>query len=163
MRAGLLLIGVLFCWGLFVLGLTVMDKIRSNQTIHDINGDTPQDAVERFMEASFTNDIDAIYAITCPQIHQEMVSFVSERGVSPTSIDFSDTSFDLKHHDYENDRAYVVIRGIATVENNGVSGAIDLDEIAAEEGADFYGEFAAKINDVWIVCEDYPVPLVVQN
>ena len=138
------------------------NNMQSQKALPDINGNTPQDAIETFMHAVIVEDRATVRAITCPAIHSYVDSIISDfgSGYGSYTADFTNTIFELEHHDHRNDRAYITLSGSALASGGGMSTTINWREAAEAEGYDFYGEFAAKIDGQWLVCEEYPVPNV---
>ncbi len=135
-------------------------NIESENALPDINGNTPQDAIETFLRATIVEDRAALYDITCPEIRAYADSIVADFIGGTYTVDFSNTIFELEHHDYRNDRAYVTLNGSAVITGDGLSTTVDWREAAAADGYDFFGEFAQKVNGRWLVCEEYNVPNV---
>lgn len=138
------------------------NSIQSDKALPDINGNTPQYAIETFIRAAIAEDRATIYSITCPAIRSYADSVIADfdGGYEGFTVDFTNTVFDLEHHDYRNDRAYITLSGSALAFGSGISTTINWREAAAADGYDFFGEFTAKIDGQWLVCEEYSIPNV---
>src|SRR5690606_10284725 len=92
---------------------TLVNNFGSDTTLYDEQGRTPQDAVESYFLADYMQDVDGVYAATCPELHDYIDRTVAQyREYYPaTSVDFSQTIFLLDHHDWINGRAYVRMEG----------------------------------------------------
>lgn len=137
-------------------------NIESEKALPDINGNTPQDAVQTFIYADAVQDVDLLYSISCPAIHNYVDSIVRQFSdyYPAENVDFSETVFELEHHDYRSDRAYVILSGVTQYSGRGMTTAFDWREAAAADGYNFYGEFVHKIDGRWLVCTEYVVPNV---
>ena len=85
-----------------------------------------------------------------------MADFENYRAAD--TADFSSTTFELEHHDFRNDRAYVIMSGITVYTGGGYTTSYDWREAAQSEGYDFYAEFVHKIDGQWVICTEYNVP-----
>jgi|GEM_PF-4103887 len=142
-------------------GISAMyNNFQSDRTIHDIHGNTPGDAIEAYYRADMMQDVDVVYELTCPEMHDYIDGTVAEYPdyYPATRVDLSRTEFDLYHHDYRNDRAYVQIGGEMEFDDELGTMIFDWDAEAAEDGYNSYGEFTRKVDGVWLVCLEYNVP-----
>jgi len=150
--AGIILIGA----GIW----SVVNNIGSQNALYDEQGRTPQNAVEAYLLADYLQDVDGIYAATCPELHGYIDEAVAQypEYYPASSVDFSRTRFLLDHHDWFGGQGYVIMEGDMLFEDELGSWEFNWVEDAKESGYDHYGQFTRKIDGVWLVCVEYNVP-----
>lgn len=160
-RLGIRLALVLI-FGVCAIPYTLFYNTQSEERLPDINGNTPEYAVETFFYASATHDADTLYAITCPELHDRVDWIVSDfdEYIASETVDFSKTVFHLEHHDVFNNRAYVTVSGETIYTGGGYTTSYDWREAARIDGYDFFAEFVHKIDGQWVICTEYDVPNV---
>ncbi|MEO1643697.1 MAG: hypothetical protein AAFR67_00820 [Chloroflexota bacterium] len=133
------------------------NSFQSNANLLDDNGNTPQDAVIAFYRADYMQDVDAVFDMSCDDYHddvRDIIAFYPEYYPA-TTVDFSDTRFELENHDWRNNRALVTVHGVTHLEGEFGDFSYDWDEDARDAGLDFFGEFVWMIDGEWKVCEAY--------
>jgi hypothetical protein len=134
--------------------------IQKHLSMPDKNGDTPQTVAERYYVALYKEDIDALYAMFCPERYDWLDEMISSfEGYSPDSVtvDTSDMDFELYSYVQEQNQAYVRIHGVLKANFAGSEFTMDMDEDAEAEGYDAYGMFFEKQDDIWLVCNPYAI------
>jgi hypothetical protein len=142
----------------FMIVYAIFFNMRNQEHYVDKNGNTPLNIAEKFYGAMYQEDIDALYALTCPARYEKIDELVANfGGWNPADVAVDTSKIEFYVNNQQGEVAYVTVYGSVTIDyEQGASVfTIDLEEEAAAEGYDAYGIFFKKTDDVWQVCNPY--------
>lgn len=117
---------------------------------------SPQDVAEAYYTAMYKEDIEALYAITCPARHEYIDELVTQfEGLNPADVTVNLSSTDFEIYNQSGDKAYVQIYGTMVYSYGGIEHYLDWVEDARANGYDGYGIFFERIDNVWLACNPY--------
>jgi hypothetical protein len=114
----------------------------------------PESVAQAYFEALFREDVEALTEITCsdfkPRLDELLEDFEDLRP-DLVSVDFTATRFEIE--DLRTKAASVMISGSTTINRGGSSYTIRWEDMAADEGYDFYAVDLREINETWLICD----------